>query len=195
VVAVDRVQVFEARCRAVDAALRYLEQYPAPPTVPGVLQVADTLLGYYLAPAAVLRIRTSPETFSLSDPAFHQPTKYTTVGDGLMAVALQPGFYVTLTADPLAADGTPVADTGLVWAADQPALVSLVPSTDGTEVNVGVPAGTADGTVNVTVTDSAGIVSPADPIVIAGGPPTTLGITASTPQPIPSGGVPVPPGA
>jgi len=109
-----------------------------------------------------------------------------------MAVTMQDNEYVTLTADPTDAGGNATADAGLTWAADNPALVTLVPSVDGTECNVGA-AGV--GTVNITVTDGSGVVSPADPITITAGPPTTLGISAGDPTAIPSDGVPVPPGA
>lgn len=116
-----------------------------------------------------------------------------------MAVALEIGSYVTLTADPENAAGVATADTGLVWSADQPTLVTLVPSVDGTEVNVGAVgqlAGTTyPATVNIVVTDANGIVSPADPVVISGGEAVTLNIESGTPQTIPTTGIPVPPGA
>ena len=110
-----------------------------------------------------------------------------------MAVTMQDNEYVTLTIAPVDAEGNPAADSGLTWTADQPSLVTLVPSADGTECNVGA-AGSL-GTVNITATDASGIASPADPITITSGPATTLGITAGTPAVIPVGGVPVPAGA
>lgn len=110
-----------------------------------------------------------------------------------MAVTMQDNEFVTLTVDPTDVEGNPTADTGLTWSADQPSLVTLVPSADGTEVNVGAAGGL--GTVNITVTDASGIASPADPITIISGPATALGITAGTPAVIPDTGVPTPPGA
>lgn len=109
-----------------------------------------------------------------------------------MAVTMQDNEYVTLTADPTDAAGNPTADTGLTWAADSATLVTLTPSADGTMCNVGAAATGGLGTVNITVTDAGGVVSPADPITITAGPPTTLGIAAGTPVAIPSTGVPVP---
>lgn len=184
-------RVYDARCRALEAAIRFLAGYPGA-TVGDVERVADKWLGYLLSRTAVLRVRVSPVTFLSADPGSYRPTSYTHLGGGLVAVTMQDNQYVTLTADPTDAGGNPTADTGLTWAADNPALASLTPSADGTECNVGA---TGVGTVNVTVTDAAGNVSPADPIVITAGPPVTLGIASGTPQAIPSGGVPTPVGA
>lgn len=182
-------RVFEARCRALDLAVEFsVANYQARPA--DVERLADRWLAYLLSHAAVLRVRVSPATFRKDNPASSRPTQYTDLGGGAVAVTMQDNEYVTLTADPTDAAGNPTADSGLTWAADNTALVTLVPSADGTMCNVGSAGGL--GTVNITVTDAGGVVSPADPITIVSGPPTTLGISAGTPTVIPSGGVPTP---
>jgi hypothetical protein len=185
-------RVYDARCRALEQAVAFAARRPVA-TAASVERLADRWLGYLLSRTAVLRVRVSPVTFLVADPGSYRPTVYTDLGGGQMAVTMQDNEYVTLTADPVDAGGAPTADTGLTWTADTPALVTLVPSADGTECNVGAAGGT--GTVNITVTDAAGIVSPADPITISAGPPVSLGIAAGTPAAIPAGGVPVPAGA
>lgn len=182
-------RVFEARCRALDLAVEFsVANYQARPA--DVERLADRWLAYLLSHAAALRVRVSPATFRRDDPASSRPTQYTDLGGGAVAVTMQDNEYVTLTADPTDAAGNPTADSGLTWAADNAALVTLVPSADGTMCNVGAAGGL--GTVNITVTDAAGVVSPADPITIVSGPPVTLGIESGTPVAIPSGGIPVP---
>lgn len=185
-------RVYDARCQALALAVDFTDRHLRATPV-DVERLADRWLGYLLSRTAVLRVRVSPVTFLVADPGSYRPTVYTDLGGGQMAVTMQDNEYVTLTADPTDAGGNPTADSGLTWTADTPALVSLVPSADGTECNVGAAGGV--GTVNITVTDSAGNVSPADPITISAGPPTTLGIAAGSPQAIPSGGVPTPAGA
>lgn len=183
-------RVFDARCEALSLAVEFTARYPDV-TPQYVEQLADKWLGYLLSQTTVLRVRVSPVTFTKGDPGQYRPTQYTDLGGGAVAVTMQDNQYVTLTVDPTDAEGNATADTGLTWAADQPALVTLVPSADGTQCNVGA-AGI--GTVNITVTDGSGIASPADPITITAGPPTTLGIASGTPADIPAGGVPVPAG-
>jgi hypothetical protein len=191
--AIDRDLIFEARAAALHEANDYAGKHLPEASPDDVERLADRWLRYLLAPAAVLRVRVSPFTFSLTDPGTYRPTVFTQLEGGGMAVSMQDNEFVTLTADPTDAEGNPTADTGLSWAADQPSLVTLVPSADGTECNVGA-AGPL-GTVNITVTDAAGNVSQADPITITSGPATALGIAAGTPAVIPSTGVPVPAGA
>jgi hypothetical protein len=185
-------RVYDARCRALAQAVTFASRNPMA-TAGGVERLADRWLGYLLSRTVVLRVRVSPVTFLVADPGSYRPTVYTDLGGGQMAVTMQDNEYVTLTADPVDAAGNPTADSGLTWTADQPALVTLVPSADGTECNVGAAGGV--GTVNITVTDGSGVASPADPITISAGPATTLGIAAGTPAAIPAGGVPVPAGA
>lgn len=185
-------RVYDARCRALGLAVDYYDR-DSRVSLEDVERTADRFLGYLLSRTTVLRVRVSPVTFLVADPGSYRPTKYTDLGGGQVAVSMQDNEFVTLTADPTDAAGNPTADSGLVWTADQPALVTLVPSADGTQCNVGAAGGL--GTVNITVTDSAGVASPADPITISAGPPTTLGIAAGTPGAIPAGGVPTPPGA
>lgn len=182
-------KVFDARCAALALAVEFSAgSYQLKPA--DVERLADRWLGYLLSQTVVLRVRVSPATFRKDDPASSRPTQYTDLGGGAVAVTMQDNEYVTLTADPTDAAGNPTADSGLTWAADNTALVTLVPSADGTMCNAGAAGGL--GTVNITVTDAAGVVSPADPITITAGPPTTLGIAAGTPVVIPPGGVPVP---
>ena len=181
------------RRAALSAAVAYSGQFPEPFTPDGIRRTFHTLLELLTAPVSVLRIRVSPFTFSLTTPGEYRPTTYTPIDGGLaMAVTMQDDEYVTLSLDPADAAGNPTADTGITWAADDTALVTLVPSADGTQCNVGAAGGL--GTANITSTDAAGNVSPADPITITSGPATTLGITAGTPAVIPAGGVPVPAG-
>lgn len=182
-------RVFDARCTALELAVEFSAgSYQFKPA--DVERLADRWLGYLLSHTAVLRVRVSPATFLVADPGSSRPTEYTDLGGGQVAVTMQDNEFVTLTADPTDAAGNPTADAGLTWAADNTALVTLVPSADGTMCNVGAVG--ALGTVNITVTDAAGVVSPADPITITAGPPTTLGIEAGAPTAIPAGGVPVP---
>ena len=185
-------RVYDARCRALAAAVEFASMDDRA-TPRDVEQLADRWLGYLLSRTTVLRVTVSPLTFLVGHPDVNQPTTYTELGGGQMAVTMQDNQYVTLTADPTDAAGNPTADTGLTWSADQPSLVDLVPSSDGTQCNVGAAGGV--GTVNITVTDSSGNASPADPITISAGPATTLGVEAGSPQDIPSGGVPTPSGA
>lgn len=187
--------VFEARCVALTQAVAFAVQHPGT-GARGVERLADRFLGYLLSRTAVLRVRVSPVTFTVADPGSYHPTIYTDLGGGQVAVTMQDNEYVTLSVDPTDAQGNPTADTGLTWTADTPSMVTLTPSADGTQCNVGAAqSGGALGTVNITVTDAAGIASPADPITITSGPASTLGIAAGTPVAIPAGGVPVPPGA
>lgn len=184
-------KIFNARCEALALAVEFAAgSYQLNPA--DVERLADRWLGYLLSQTTVLRVRVSPATFLVADPGSSRPTTFTDLGGGAVAVTMQDNEYVTLTADPTDAAGNPTADTGLTWAADNTALVTLTPSADGTMCNVGAATGGGLGTVNVTVTDAAGVVSPADPITITAGPPTTLGIAAGTPTAIPAGGVPVP---
>lgn len=182
-------RIFDARSQALELAVSFAAgSYQLKPA--DVERLADRWLGYLLSRTTVLRVLVSPVTYRNGDPASYRPTQYTDLGGGQMAVTMQDNEYVTLTADPTDAAGNPTADSGLTWTADNTALVTLVPSADGTMCNVGAAGGT--GTVNVTVTDAAGVASPADPITITAGPPVTLGIAAGTPAVIPAGGVPVP---
>jgi hypothetical protein len=184
-------RVFKARSCALKRAVDWTSRYPTA-TVSDVELLADRWLGYLLSRTTVLRITVSPVTFLITDPGVHRPTTYTNLGGGQMAVNMQDNEYVPLTVDPMDAAGNPTADSGLTWAADQPSLVNLVPSADGTACNVGATGQL--GTVNITVTDAAGNVSPADPITISSGPATTLGISSGSPVAIPSDGVPTPSG-
>ena len=141
-------RVYDARCRALEQAVAFASRNPVA-TAGGVERLADRWLGYLLSRTTVLRVRVSPVTFLVADPGSYRPTVYTDLGGGQMAVTMQDNEYVTLTADPTDAGGAPTADTGLTWTADNPALVTLVPSGDGTECNVGAAGGV--GTVNITV--------------------------------------------
>jgi len=158
-----------------------------------VERLADRWLGYLLSRTTVLRVTVSPVTFLTGHPEVNRPTVFTDLGGGRVAVSMQDNEYVTLTVDPTDAAGNATADSGLTWSADNPALATLVPSADGTACNVGSTGQV--GTVSITVTDAAGVASPADPITISAGPATTLGISAGSPQAIPADGVPTPPGA
>lgn len=182
-------RIFEARCCALEQAVAFITPNPRA-SEEDVERLARRWLRLLLSRTTALRVRVSPATFRNGDPSSYRPTTFIDLGGGAVAVTMQDNEYVTLTADPVDAAGNPTADTGLTWTADNTALVSLTPSTDGTMCNVGAAGGL--GTVNVTVTDAAGIVSPADPITIVSGPPTTLGIEAGTPTVIPAGGVPTP---
>jgi hypothetical protein len=185
-------QVSEDRRAALSAAVAYAAMFGEPFAEAQVLRIAGRFLGWLAEPASVLRIRVSPFTFSLTTPGKYRPTTFTQLEGGGMAVTMQDNEYVTLSLDAVDAAGNPTADSGVTWAADDTALATLVPSADGTQVNVGAAGGL--GTVNITSTDAAGNVSPADPITITSGPATTLGITAGTPAVIPASGVPVPAG-
>jgi hypothetical protein len=191
--AIDRDLIFEARGEALREANWYAAAQIPDATPEQVERIADRWLAWLLTPTAVLRVRVSKMTFSLTEPGTYRPTTFTNLGGGQVAVTMQDNEYVTLSSAATDAEGNPTADTGLTWAVDQPTLATLVPSADGTQVNVGA-AGPL-GTVNVTLTDAAGNVSPADPITIVSGPATSLGISAGTPAVIPSTGVPVPAGA
>lgn len=192
VAAVDS-EVSEDRRAALSAAVAYAAMFGEPFSAAQVLRTAGRFLDWLAEPPSVLRVRVSPFTFSLTTPGEYRPTTYTPIdGGSAMAVTMQDNEYVTLSVAPVDAEGNPTADTGITWAADDTSLATLVPSADGTQVNVGA-AGPL-GTVNITSTDASGLVSPADPITIVSGPATTLGITAGTPAVIPAGGVPVPAG-
>jgi hypothetical protein len=187
--------IFEARCEALRAAVAHNSGIAWPQNPDEVLRTAGKFLRWLVAPTTRLRVRVSPETGSVTQPGTFRPTTYTPIDGGLaMAVTMQDNEYVTLTADPLDAEGNPTADSGLTWAADNTALVTLTPSADGTQVNVGAAADGGLGTANISLTDAAGNVSPADPITITSGPATQVGIAAGTPAVIPDGGVPVPAG-
>jgi hypothetical protein len=194
-VAIDRDLIFRARCHALYVSERYYEKSQNRVSEEIILRTANKFLPYLLDPTTVLRIHISPMTFSLTDSSYH-PTKYTDLGDGRMSVTMQDNEYVVFSADTMDADQNPTADTGLVWAVDNTALGMLTPSADGTQVAVSAVPGAGLGTVNLTLTDASGNVSPPDAITFTSGPTTSVGFTAGAPQPIPAGGVvPVPSGA
>jgi hypothetical protein len=159
-----------------------------------ILDTADWYLRWLLARTTRLQVHVSALTWTQGDPSKYEPTRFVELEGGLMAVSMADNEYVTLTVDPEDARGNPSSDAGITWASDDSGqFVTLTPSADGTQVNVGAvgPLGTA----NVTPTDASGIAGTAEAFTIVAGGTTSLAVSASAAQVIPSTGVPVPAGA
>lgn len=183
-------RVYDARKHALEQAVLSFRSMKCPPGMHETAERFKFYLGLLLSRVTSYEVHIS-DTFKRDNPTEHRPTDVSVRGDGSMSVTIHDDEFVTLTFTAQDAEGNQASDNGPVtWVSDNPGVLNLVPSADGSAVNVGAagPLGSA----NVTGTDANGIATPMEAFAVIAEDASQASVNVSDPQKIPTDGIPTP---
>lgn len=183
---------YEARKVALEQSVRSFRQERCAPETGRVITRARTYLAYLLGTVSRLDVEISQFAFTTGKPTDREPTNFVMRGDGSMAVTIKDNQFVTLKVVPKDTEGQPTSDPNLPisYSTDNDAVVTLVPSADGSVLNVGATGQL--GTANVSGQDAAGLAIPVEAFSVIAGDAVAFDLSVSDPQDIPSTGIPTP---